>query len=394
MSPGRAVWWLAAALGAACGDDTAGYAVRARAADADGHRGVSAAVVDSEEYGGVRFMKYGDCLLGGVLTMEGYEGESLFNAFAVMGRGVCRVAARQRARPDPPADALLVLGLGAGTAPRHAFEACGFRTIDAVENSTVVAEFARAHFGYPRALPVALDDARRYIFARGEGTAAEGEGTCADGGGGGVWDYVKALLPGGSGGGAPRLYSVVLQDLYMGWNPLNMLTQDAFARVERAWLARDGVHIVNFVGYSPTPGAADAAAAVNTWFARSVAKTLRTVYAAVRCFRDGPLDASLAEPSNIICFAARSSELLQQPTPADPALGAVPLAELPYGWHQENFHHWEVLREADAAEEPPGHPASVLTPGTDLGEYAASLDATAAFMRRFVRGFLPEALWV
>ena len=358
--------FLVCAVGTASGqeeDEEAGaFNVLETVRDADGHVGVTAAVVDSEAYGGVRLMRYGDCLLGAELTVEGYEGESLFTAFAIMGRGLCKVASKQRkARGGATPPSVLVLGLGAGTAPKHYLQHCpagvGAR-VTSVENSTTVARFAQAHFGYATKLPVVLGDAREVVF-----------------------DDAQASL-----------HDVVLQDLYMGWNPLHMLSLDVFERLKAAWMTPGtSVLIVNFVGYSPKPH--DMREAVDDGeslplFSEAVAVTLRKVFAEVRCYRDGPLsDEMLAEPSNIICFCSDDPLLIDFGAPAR-SESVRPFSSLTFDWHHENFRHWRVLDRTHSTA-----PVLDRRDPSSLEPFQASLARTSAFMKQQVRGFLPDDLW-
>jgi spermidine synthase len=65
----------------------------------------------------------------------------------------------------PQARDCLVVGLGPGIVARG-FHERGIRT-EAVEIDPIVIETARRHFGFPAAIPVAVDDARRFLAAGG-----------------------------------------------------------------------------------------------------------------------------------------------------------------------------------------------------------------------------------
>ena len=314
-----------------------------------GVEGTSVAVIDSSAYGGVRYLRHGTCLVGAVF--RGAPDESLFTAFSIMGHAVCRVAQSLRATaPQQQRQrSLLVLGLGAGTAPLFAARRCLGRRwrVDAVERSAAVVRLAQRHFGY--GLGVEVAEARAYVFRRGE-EEEEGLG-----------------------------YDVVLQDLFVGHNPAHMLTAEAFRRVRAHVLrAGSGVHIVNFVGFSHGPDAA---------FSRSVARTLREVFAHVDCYRDSPLEgAALHEPCNVLCFGTDRAALTAFGE-ADPEKAVLPSDQLPHGWHSANFQHWRVL---DGGE---GDDAVVLRDGASLDAFADALQRASAYSRDAVRSFLREDLW-
>jgi hypothetical protein len=122
----------------------------------------SAAVIETRILDGisVRFLRYGDCLLGARFVDPEYEDSSPFTAFSVMSFAVERVAAKQKMQGGPP-NRFLQLGLGIGTVPTFARKF--FTTVDAVEKSQVVIDFAKSYFGYA-AGQVFAQDALDFLF--------------------------------------------------------------------------------------------------------------------------------------------------------------------------------------------------------------------------------------
>ena len=331
---------------------------------------------------GLRLLRYGGCILGARFLAPGFEEYSPFTAFSLMGDAVARVAARQRrAGGDLGAErAFLQLGLGVGVVPQRA--AALFDVVDAVENSTVVAQLAREHFGY-RAGRVFLADAFSLVLSRAGTGAGADASTCAA--------ESCASAPPGS-----RRYLVVAQDLFLGFNPTHVLRREMFGAIQRHWLHPElGVLVVNFVGYHRGP---------QSLFARSVAATLRADFAAVQCFRDCSLQHQPAVATNIFCLAAQRRELVEILSPRgaapDPAKRDIAMDSVNLDWIRDNFEHWRVLEpgaegEGGGAEEALAAAAAAPIQGElDLAPFAASFAQVAKDMAALTRPMLPERLWL
>jgi hypothetical protein len=345
---------------------------------------------------GLRLLRYGGCILGARFLAPGFEEYSPFTAFSLMGDAVARVAARQRrAGGDLGAErAFLQLGLGVGVVPQRA--AALFDVVDAVENSTVVAQLAREHFGY-RAGRVYLADAFSLVLSRADAGTGTGTGTGTGAGAGAGADASTcaaescASAPPGS-----RRYLVVAQDLFLGFNPTHVLRREMLGAIQRHWLHPElGVLLVNFVGYHRGP---------QSLFARSVAATLRADFVAVQCFRDCSLQHQAAVATNIFCLAAQRRELVEMLSPRgaapDPAKRDIAMDSVNLDWIRDNFEHWRVLEpgakgEGGGAEEALAAAAAAPIQGElDLAPFATSFAQVAKDMAALTRPMLPERLWL
>jgi spermidine synthase len=144
----------------------------------------------------------------------------------------------------------LVAGLGPGLVPKWMHQQ-GIAT-EAVEIDPAVLELARRHFGFPAALPVALEDARLFFAGRG-----------------------------------PQ-YDYIVLDVFNGdTTPYHLLSREALAQI-RARLAPGGVVAVNLVS------SADGASAA------PVLAMLERVFGAVRVY---PLRAPGSPLANLVAIA-------------------------------------------------------------------------------------------
>jgi len=160
-------------------------------------------------------------------------------------------------RPHP--QHVLLIGLGTG-ALASAIQPFGIK-VDAVEIDPQVVRLARQYFRFSPTGEVFAEDARTFLRH------------------------------------TDRKYDVVVHDTFTGGvTPEHLLSVEVVTAVRRI-LQPQGVLVLNFPGYDRGPKAA------GTWAA---IRTLRTVFPAVRAFRDGPSDEASGAPTNLIFFASDS----------------------------------------------------------------------------------------
>ncbi|GBG28474.1 Hypothetical Protein FCC1311_046972 [Hondaea fermentalgiana] len=350
------------------------YVLRERIEHADGGR-ASAAVVD-DRFLDIRLLRYGDSILGANFIGKG-AASSPFSAFVMMGAMAVRIAERQAG--DRSQTSMLQLGLGAGTVPSIAHLRGAFGRIDAVENSTSVARLAVEHMDY-HAGKIYLADAHEFIMQPAQ---TERRDAC---------DQMLEppnVLPQPAQSFQGR-YALVAQDLYMGWNPMNMLCREVFRRVKNDWLdPLHGVYMVNLVAVYRGPHAA---------FFRALVHTLQVEFPFVSCYRDAPPAHDHDLPANLACLASTSAHLVDMGD-VNLRLRAANLTELDPVWVDANFHHWRVFPLVHGDE---GHSMdsddfnnslALLSRDADLAPWSAQLRFVEEYMRELVRPMLPDIFW-
>jgi len=137
---------------------------------------------------------------------------------------------------NPGGTECLVVGLGAGVVPRW-YTARGVRT-EVVEINPEVLRLARAHFGFPDDIPVAVADAREYLMRPG------------------------------------RRYDYLVLDVFNGDStPSHLLSLESF-RLAKGRLSPGGVLALNAAG----------SLRHETLMTASLVRTLREVFATVECY--------------------------------------------------------------------------------------------------------------
>ena len=336
-------------------------------------------------------------VIGAQFVDPAFRDQAAFSGFAVMQALACFLPRAARfgvlsGRGDAEAYGkldlrVLQLGLGAGTVPTWLRFSCGQR-VDVVEYSADVVAAAVRYFGYDRRDAglgqTVVEEARAFLFGRA----------------------------------APFPYDVVVQDVFVGSNPLHMLTREVFARVRDEWLLRGGggAYVVNMVGLAQGGHELDThgnSVHDGSLLARAVACTLRAEFKVVRCFRDKPPDDAPDEPTNIACVATDDgggvaswrlrAAVLNHPVLGDPGLDADEFVGNAY-WVMRRFFDWEVLQPftADSGAEGTGVPAACA--GVPVLDDAMrqkplpvalqrSVDTVAAAMRRWAADLVPENGW-
>mmetsp|Transcript_4917 Transcript_4917/g.7445 ORF Transcript_4917/g.7445 Transcript_4917/m.7445 type:complete len:344 (-) Transcript_4917:182-1213(-) len=341
------ILWTILILGTASGR------VVQRVNNADGGK-VSAAVIDNTD-SGIRFMRYGDCLLGAKFVDEQYEEYSPFSAFQIMGAAVCMVSYKQT---EP--GRFLQLGLGTGFVPMHVKRNACYSMVDAVDNSSVVKSFAEEHFGY-NAGSVILDEARAYMERKSQECASD----------------------------TNALYDLVAMDLYIGLNPTHVLNKKMFEQVKLSLNKKQGVFLVNFVGFVQGKHKA---------FSCSLVGTLRAVFNKVSCFRDNPPSYNENSASNIMCFSSDFPTLVDFGKP-DPIQASIDPSKVTSDWIQSNFYHWAVLEEDECVVDE--NHAEVVLIEEDVKKTAAlfeefeeSFQAAASELESLIFPYLSPDEWV
>ena len=338
-------------------------------------------------------------VIGAQFVDPAFREQAAFAGFAVMQALACFLPRAVRfgilsGRGDAEAYGkldlrVLQLGLGAGTVPTWLRFSCGQR-VDVVEYSDDVVAAAARYFGYDRRDAglgqTVVAEARAFLFGRA----------------------------------APFPYDVVVQDVFVGSNPLHLLTREVFARVRDEWLLRGdgggGALVVNMVGLAQ--GGLELETHGNrvhegSLLARAVACTLRAEFKAVRCFRDKPPGDDPDEPTNIACAATNDgggvlswrlrAAILNHPALGDPGLDADEFVGNAY-WVMRRFFDWEVLQPftTETGAEGTGMPAACAgVPVLDdamrekplPAALQRSVDTVAGAMRRWAATLVPENAW-
>ena len=85
-----------------------------------------------------------------------------------------------------------------------------------------------------------------------------------------------------------QLYSIVIHDVFLGYNPWPLLSKEFFATIKNRWLSPNGKLLLNFVGYYRT--GANGLHRASHRLTAAVLRTLRSEFKSVRCYREIPLD--------------------------------------------------------------------------------------------------------
>jgi spermidine synthase len=166
---------------------------------------------------------------------------------------------------NPKAKSVLFLGLGGGSAPKRFLRDFPELKLQAVELDPVVADVARRYFAVPERLPVAIDDARRYLVEHDE-----------------RWDVIA------------------IDTFYDDGVPFHLTTQE-FLTLVRDRLNPGGVVVTNVIGEVK---------GTSSKLFRSLYRTYRTVFPTIAVHPVGAGDAY----GNVALVASES------PAPAKPFL--------------------------------------------------------------------------
>jgi len=297
----------------------------------------------------VRYLLSARGVLGAAFVAEELRDQPLFTVFA-LHRSVRFLAPRPRNA--------LVLGLGANAVPGH-LRAHGVAT-DVVERDAGVCALAARFFGADDPSPAS------------EGTSTRGR----------LWmtDAEEFLFAGGERQDAKR-YDVVIHDLFSARNPSAMLRQAVFRRLRDAWLEKAGVLIVNFLGHHDPKASKEAARGYP--LGAAIARSLRRVFAVVRCFREVPLDMDEGLVANIMCWASSQPWTYHPPTTGEFAHAP----KMSPQWATVNYQQWEVFEEVQPRPSPDR---------CDELEPLADAEAPCASAREAVveaHAVIAEAMW-
>ncbi|GMF22318.1 unnamed protein product [Phytophthora fragariaefolia] len=99
-------------------------------------------------------------------------------------------------------------------------------------------------------------------------------------------------------------YDLFIVDVYTGWNPFAFFVREEMLHVRENWLTRDGVLVMNFVGYMQDPRAAAP---------KSIYRTLQSVFKHVKCFREME-QPDEPDAANIVFYASDKPFSFNVPT--------------------------------------------------------------------------------
>eukprot|EP00644_Phytophthora_capsici_P010799 jgi/Phyca11/14714/fgenesh1_pg.PHYCAscaffold_9_\ len=126
-------------------------------------------------------------------------------------------------------------------------------------------------------------------------------------------------------------YDLFIVDVYTGWNPFAFFVREEMLHVRENWLTKNGVLVMNFVGYMQ--GTRSAAP-------KSIYRTLQSVFQHVKCFREME-EPDEPDAANIVFYASDepfdfnlpSTGMYKNP-PAHTFFSVV-----------KNFPNWEIFTE-------------------------------------------------
>lgn len=215
--------------------------------------------------------------------------ESIFTAFVVM-------TAAQFARPQ--ADAYLLVGMGVGSAPKS-LQTAG-KTVDVVEISPAVVEFAEKHFGFKTNGKVHVKDALDFYQEKHR-----------------------------------KKYDVIIQDTFDGGEiQPRLLAKETLTTIKSKVLSKNGLFVFNFVGFAR-------GTRMEMEPTLSVLATLRSVFRNVRAYLDFPLGGPEESTLRNIVFFASDDEVTFCLPPHIVATASDSQEGDPY-WAYNHFQQWEV----------------------------------------------------
>ncbi|OQR95318.1 hypothetical protein ACHHYP_20006 [Achlya hypogyna] len=292
---------------------------------------------------GMQFLVSDDSIMGAQFTDAELAHQAVYPGFAIMQASLFLDRSLRRA---------LQIGLGVGTVPTFLRQQ-GVAT-DAIELSQATVDMAAAHFGYE--------------LCTGE--------ACPRG-----WTRVMDGLVFLDDDAAPTSYDVVIIDVYTGFNVLPFYTLETLGRIRNSWLHRDGVVVMNFVGYYLEP---------HMDIVRAIDATFRAVFKHVRLFREMPAN-DLHEPANLVFFASDAPITFSFPKGFE---------NPPSGYYEAlvKFQDWEMHLGPTAVDVAADGSvtttsAEPLTKATDLRVFEASHEATVSFMAARCHELLPQRMW-
>eukprot|EP00041_Stephanoeca_diplocostata_P013436 m.235441 g.235441 ORF g.235441 m.235441 type:complete len:409 (+) comp19337_c0_seq1:118-1344(+) len=289
---------------------------------------------------GLRLLRCGDAIVGADFLAKDEYGidQSAFLNFAIHQAVVYR---------DPKPERVLQLGLGAGTVPT--FLRIQNIAVDVVEISSEVVEAAEIYFDYVRITNDSRGTLRQGLENEPLPDGSVNLGLTF------LSDAVQFLDDGLRKNGLTNQYDVVMHDLFNGDNPSWTLNSRVFAVIRDNWLTSEGLFLLNFMGFHPPDREKDAQLADEMLHLVSptvaVYQSLKSVFRAVRCFREVPPDMLPDKPANLIFLASASTQLLDDrepfPTPTDGDYKDPP--KLSPFWAQKYFHTFEITERLEDA---------------------------------------------
>lgn len=225
----------------------------------------------------VRFLRSDHSIIGAQYTRDGSAGFAFLHLLEAI----------RFLRPT--ATRALQIGLGIGSLPKS-LAAEGLR-FDSVEIDPSVVQFAQRYFGFAPNGDVFVEDARTYLNI------------------------------------TERRYDIVVHDTFTGGaTPEHLLSLEVLRRIKGVLRPR-GVLALNFIGFHEGQHAGGSFA---------VARTVRSVFANMRVFRDAPLNEDPGEPGNLLFFASDGDLTFR--IPAGARFENAVCEQV-----QRTFQEWEVL---------------------------------------------------
>lgn len=327
------------------------------------------------------YLLYDEAIIGAEFDDPDLRSQTAYPGFTIM-----QCAAYLARKPTQA----LQIGLGIGTVPSF-LRGMGIPT-DVVEISEAVVTQATDYFHYDWC-SIDQDD------EEDEG-CVEGQTFIMDG-----LDFV-ARKPEELGfvSETKNPYDLFIVDVYTGWNPFAFFVREKMELIRENWLTRDGVLVMNFVGFMHGPRVVAPA---------SIYRTLQSVFKYVKCFREmeNPNDR---EAANIVFYA--SDELFDFNLPST-GMYENPPANTFYSV-VANFPKWQLFTElnsnvevtihqdidndelqfvsksSDSSETVKTSPVRVLTEANyDHEDFRAIHVETQNHMRERVLAQFPPALW-
>lgn len=205
-------------------------------------------------HSGVLFLLHDETIIGAEFDDPYLRQQTAYPGFTIM-----QCAAYLVRKPTRAAQ----IGLGIGSVPSF-LRAAGIPT-DVVEISEAVVQQAARYFQYERCASAARQADVDAAVAMAD-ACPRGETFVMDG--------LEFLARERADGEQP--YDLFIVDVYTGWNPFLFFVREEVEGIKRNWLTRNGVLVMNFVGFFNGPQSAAP---------KSVYRTLQSLFKHVKCYR-------------------------------------------------------------------------------------------------------------
>jgi len=153
---------------------------------------------------------------------------------------------------------------------------------------------------------------------------------------------------------AEKVYDIVIHDVFSaGPQTSHLMTREVFDKIKHL-LKPHGILVFNIVGaFNGQFGAAP----------RALARTLKSIFKTVKCYKDSPLDDYELPVFNLVFFCSESSINFVVP---DVELDS--LVQYTPEWIAANFQNWEIFKRPEEITEENGDNFIITDKNNPLNE--------------------------